>query len=93
MLPDLVLMDLSLPGMDGLSATKEVKANPATRHLTVVGLTAHAMKGDEEIALNAGCDGFLTKPVDTRTFIKSITRFIASAKLASNYKQLSGAKI
>src|SRR5450631_4179313 len=54
LLPDLVLMDFSLPGMDGLSATKHLKADPATRHLTVVGLTANAMKGDEEIALNAG---------------------------------------
>lgn len=77
--PQLVLMDFSLPGMDGLSATKNLKANPATRHLSVVGLTAHAMKGDEELALNAGCDGYLTKPIDTRTFIESIKRFIASA--------------
>ena len=76
-MPDLVLMDLGLPGMDGLCATKDLKTNPATRHLTVVGLTAHAMKGDEEIALRAGCDGYLTKPIDTRTFIESITRFIA----------------
>ncbi len=80
-LPDLVLMDFGLPGMDGLCATKDLKANPATRHLTVVGLTAHAMKGDEAIALNAGCDGYLTKPIDTRTFIETVTRFITSAKL------------
>src|SRR5271170_5557478 len=80
-LPNLVLMDLGLPGMDGLCATKNLKANPATRHLTVVGLTAHAMKGDEAIALDAGCDGYLTKPIDTRTFTETITRFIASASL------------
>jgi CheY-like chemotaxis protein len=80
-LPDLVLMDFGLPTMDGMCATKDLKANPATRHLTIVGLTAHAMKGDEELALNAGCDGYLTKPIDTRTFIESITRFIASANL------------
>jgi CheY-like chemotaxis protein len=79
LLPELVLMDLGLPGMDGLCATKELKANPATRQLTVVGLSAHAMKGDQEIALDAGCAGYLTKPIDTRTFIESITRFIASA--------------
>jgi CheY-like chemotaxis protein len=72
-------MDVGLPGMDGLCATKELKANPATRHLTIVGLTAHAMKGDEEIAFKAGCDGYLTKPIDTRTFVESTTRFIASA--------------
>ena len=80
-LPDLVLMDFGLPSMDGLCATKDLKANPATRHLTVVALTAHAMKGDEEIALNAGCDGHLTKPIDTRTFIETIRRFIALANL------------
>jgi CheY-like chemotaxis protein len=80
LLPDLVLMDFSLPGMDGLSATKNLKADPATRHLTIVGLTANAMKGDEELALNAGCDGYLTKPIDTRTFIATVTQFIASTK-------------
>ncbi len=77
--PDLVLMDIGLPGMDGLCATKELKANPATRHLKVVGLTAHAMKGDEETALQAGCDGYLTKPIDTRIFTQTIRRFIATA--------------
>jgi len=80
-LPDLVLMDFSLPGMDGLTATKNLKADPATRHLAVVGLTANAMKGDEEAALAAGCDGYLTKPIDTRTFIATIKKFIASAQL------------
>ena len=80
-LPDLVLMDIGLPGMDGLRATQDLKANPATRHLTVVGLTSHAMKGDKEIALKAGCDDYLTKPIDTRTFIKTITRFIAPVNL------------
>ena len=80
-MPDLVLMDFGLPGMDGLSATKNLKADPATRHLTVVGLTAHAMKGDEAIALKAGCAGYLTKPIDTRTFIETISRFIASANM------------
>jgi len=85
-LPDLVLMDFSLPGMDGLSAAKNLKADPATRHLTVVGLTAHAMRGDEQIALNAGCDGYLTKPIDTRTFIASVTRFMAPADSRLNKK-------
>jgi CheY-like chemotaxis protein len=79
LLPDLVLMDFSLPGMDGLSATKHLKADPATRHLAVVGLTACAMKGDEEAALQAGCDGYLAKPIDTRTFIATVKNFIASA--------------
>ena len=77
-LPNLVLMDISLPGMDGLCATKALKADPATRHLTVVGLTAHAMKGDEEIARNAGCDGYLTKPIDIKTFVTTVTGFLLS---------------
>lgn len=76
--PDLVLMDFSLPGMDGLSATRKLKADPATRHLAVVGLTANAMKGDEEAALAAGCDGYLTKPINTRTFVATVTQFIAA---------------
>jgi CheY-like chemotaxis protein len=78
-LPDLVLMDFGLPGMDGLDAAKLLRANPATRHLTIVGLTAHAMKGDQESAMNAGCDGYMTKPIQTRTFSETIKRFIASA--------------
>jgi CheY-like chemotaxis protein len=81
LLPDLVLMDFSLPGMDGLTATKNLKSDPATRRLVVVGLTANAMKGDAEAALNAGCDGYLTKPIDTRTFIATVTKFIESADL------------
>jgi CheY-like chemotaxis protein len=88
-LPDLVLMDWGLPGMDGLCATKELKANPATRHLTVVGLTARAMKGDQEIALKAGCDGYLTKPIDSRTLVQTITQFIESAELRRSTKQPS----
>src|ERR1035441_9553663 len=81
LLPDLVLMDFSLPGMDGLSATKHLKADPATRHLAVIGLTANAMKGDEATALNDGCDGYLTKPIDTRTFVAAVKTFLASSNL------------
>jgi CheY-like chemotaxis protein len=76
--PELVLMDFGLPGMDGLTATQHLKSDPGTRHLTVVGLTACAMKGDEAAALNAGCDGYLTKPIDTRTFIATVKNFIAA---------------
>jgi CheY-like chemotaxis protein len=77
--PDLVLMDFGLPGMDGLAATRNLKANPATRHLPVVGLSSHAMKGDEEAARKAGCDGYMTKPIDTRTFIETLTPFLVPA--------------
>jgi two-component system, cell cycle response regulator DivK len=74
--PDLVLMDLSLPRMDGLCATRALKADPATRHLKVIALTAHAMAGDDQIALNAGCDGYLTKPIDTKMFVTTVAEFL-----------------
>ena len=81
LLPALVLMDFSLPGMDGLSATKNLKNDPATRHLAVVGLTANAMKGAQETALRAGCAGYLTKPIDTRTFATTVKNFIAGGSV------------
>ncbi|MEJ0089841.1 MAG: response regulator [Limisphaerales bacterium] len=86
LLPDLVLMDFSLPGMDGLTATKKLKADPATCHITVVGLTANAMKGDEELALNAGCTGYLTKPINTRTFVATVQKLIASTNFILDKK-------
>ena len=74
--PDLILMDVSLPDLDGLEATKALKLDPLTRHIPVIALTAHAMKGDEARALAAGCDGYLTKPIDTRDFAKQIAKFL-----------------
>src|SRR5258708_39337829 len=65
--PDLILMDIALPGMDGLTLTRLLKASEATRHIIVVALTAFAMKGDDAKARDAGCDGYITKPIDTRT--------------------------
>jgi CheY-like chemotaxis protein len=74
--PHLVLMDLQLPGMDGLELTRQLKAEPAYRGLTVVALTAYAMKGDEEKALDAGCDGYIPKPIDTRALPGVIADFL-----------------
>jgi CheY-like chemotaxis protein len=65
-LPDLILMDIALPGMDGLTLTRKLKADEHTRHIRIVALTAFAMKGDDQKALDAGCDGYITKPIDTR---------------------------
>ncbi|MCA9884555.1 MAG: response regulator [Anaerolineae bacterium] len=62
--PDLILMDLSLPVMDGWEATRQIKANPATHHIPIIALTAHAVAGDRERGLAAGCDEYETKPVN-----------------------------
>lgn len=78
-LPDLILMDISLPGMDGLAATRVLKADPVTSRLPIIALTAHAMRGDEAIALEAGCDAYLSKPVDTRKLPETIATFIRTA--------------
>ena len=73
---DLVLMDVQLPGMDGLTVTKKLKENPKTKDIPVVALTAHAMKGDEERMLEHGCAGYIAKPIDTRAFPKEVEKFI-----------------
>lgn len=70
--PRLILMDIQLPGMDGLAFTRLLKRDPARRQITILALTAYAMKGDEDKAIAAGCDGYITKPIDTRALIKLI---------------------
>ena len=65
--PHLILMDIQLPGMDGLEITRRLKADPETRGIRIVALTAYAMKGDDEKSRAAGCDDYVTKPIDTRT--------------------------
>ena len=74
--PDLVLMDIQLPGMDGLSATKIVKEDPSLKDIPIVALTSYAMQGDKEKALGAGCAGYIAKPIDTRKFLETVSQFI-----------------
>lgn len=76
--PALILMDISLPGMDGLTATQVIKNNPLTSRIPVVALTAHAMKDDRQRAIEAGCDAYLLKPIDTRQFYRTISRLLSS---------------
>jgi CheY-like chemotaxis protein len=70
--PDLILMDLRLPGLDGWEATRRIKAQPETRHIPIIALTAHAMMGDREKALAAGCDDFDTKPVEMPRLLEKV---------------------
>ena len=74
--PHLILMDVQLPGIDGLELTRRLKTDPATRDIKILGLTAYAMKGDEEKILAAGCDGYIAKPIDTRTLPRVIGHYL-----------------
>src|SRR5438034_7006815 len=74
--PRLVLADIQLPGIDGLELTRRLKSDPATRDTVVLALTAFAMKGDEEKDFEDGCDGYITKPIDTRTFPSLIRQYL-----------------
>jgi len=70
--PDLIVMDIQLPGMDGLQATRKLKEQPSTAEIPVIAVTSYAMKGDREKALAAGCAGYVTKPIDKNTFIQEV---------------------
>jgi CheY-like chemotaxis protein len=73
--PDLILMDIQLPVMDGIEATKILKSDPQTKNIPILALTSYAMKGDREKILQAGCDDYLAKPVDVQEFLAKVAQF------------------
>ena len=81
--PDLILMDVQLPGQDGLALTRQLKADPSTAGIPIVALTAHAMAGDQDAALAAGCSGYISKPINTRTLGDQVREFLADPRLES----------
>ena len=77
--PDLILMDIQLPGIDGLELTRRIKANPDTQSIVVVALTASAMKGDEQKVRNAGCNGYISKPFESQNLLLRIREYLDAA--------------
>jgi CheY-like chemotaxis protein len=75
-LPDLILMDLQLPGVDGFATTRAIKQNASTQNIPIVALSAYAMSGDADRAIEAGCDGYITKPIDPDEFPKTVASFL-----------------
>jgi two-component system, cell cycle response regulator DivK len=78
--PDLILLDIQLPGMDGYTVAKEIRANPELKNINIVAVTSYAMMGDREQAFAAGCAGYIEKPINPETFISQITKFLPEAK-------------
>ena len=76
--PDLIVMDIQLPGMDGLEITRKLKEQPSTADIPVIAVTSYAMKGDREKAFAAGCAGYVTKPIDKNTFIQEVATHVGS---------------
>jgi CheY-like chemotaxis protein len=86
--PDLIIMDIQLPGMDGLTATMELKADKVMREIPIVALTAYAMKGDKEKILDSGCDGYISKPIDSRHFLETVSHYIKQVKDLQDLKSM-----
>lgn len=76
--PDLILMDIQLAGDDGLTLTRQLKAQSATAQIPIIAMTAHAMAGDQLEALSVGCAGYITKPIDTRTLARQLRRYLGA---------------
>jgi len=77
--PDLILMDIQLPGLDGYEATRRIKANPALRHIPVIAVTSYALSGDDVKARAAGCDAYVTKPFSPRALLAKVREFLPAA--------------
>ena len=75
-IPNLILMDIMMPKMDGLEATRIIKVDTKTKHIPVIALTSYAMKGDREKTIEAGCDGYIAKPIDIQEVLKTIEHFL-----------------
>ena len=75
-MPDLILMDIMMPKMDGLEATRIIKADIKTKHIPIIALTSYAMKGDREKTIEAGCDGYIAKPIDIKEVLKTIGTYL-----------------
>lgn len=87
--PDLILMDIQLPGMDGLTLTRQLREDSKFDNVVIVALTAYAMKGDEERAKQSGCAGYITKPIDTRNFTQTMLQYLGNDNGKQGEKLLS----
>lgn len=91
--PDLVLLDIQLPKLDGFAVLRQLRQNPQSAHLHVVAVTAYAMRGDRERALSAGFDGYITKPIDSAALITQIHQLLQQKSSAKNSKHSSGERL